>query len=93
MINYKEFVNYYAETNGITKKQAVIEIKRFSNTFKSATAENEGVNLVGFMKSEIVNMPAKTIRNPKTQENIDVPAKKVVKVKISKNFRDMRNEA
>ncbi len=91
MFTQKDFINFYAERNETTKTKAKEDIARFIDTFKAATFEG-GVNLLGFMKSEVVDQPAKTVKNPATQEDIQIPARRVVKVKISKKFRDMESE-
>ena len=88
MLNISEFINKYAEINEITKKQSKEEIERFVSTFKTLTFEG-GVDLRGFMKSEVVDVPAKKCRNPKDGSIIDVPAKKVVKIKISSKFKNL----
>lgn len=91
MLNLNEFVDYYASANETSKAEAKRNITTFVDTFKSATLENGGVNLVGFMKSEVCDVPAKTGRNPKTGETIDIPAKKVVKVKIASKFKNLED--
>ena len=75
MLNISEFINKYAEINEITKKQSKEEIERFVSTFKALTFEG-GIDIRGFMKSEV----------------IDVPAKKVVKIKVSSKFKNMNME-
>lgn len=87
MLNISEFINKYAEINEITKKQSKEEIERFVATFKTLTFEG-GVDLRGFIKSEVVDVPAKKCRNPKTGAEISVPAKKIVKIKISSKFKN-----
>lgn len=91
MTNKSEFITYYAETNQISKRQATEEIERFSETFKSCTIVNGGINLMGFMKSEVVDVTEKECRNPKTGEKFISPAHKVVKVKLSKSFKNMED--
>ena len=91
MLNISEFINKYAEINEITKKQSKEEIERFVSTFKTLTFEG-GVDLRGFIKSEVVDVPAKKARNPKDGSVVDVPAKKVVKIKVSSKFKNMLEE-
>ena len=91
MLNISEFINKYAEINEITKKQSKEEIERFVSTFKTLTFEG-GVDLRGFMKSEVVDVPAKKCRNPKDGSIVDVPAKKVVKIKVSSKFKNLTEE-
>ena len=88
MLNISEFINKYAEINEITKKQSKEEIERFVSTFKTLTFEG-GIDLRGFIKSEVVDVPAKKCRNPKDGSIVDVPAKKVVKIKVSSKFKNL----
>ena len=90
MLNISEFINKYAEINEITKKQSKEEIERFVSTFKALTFEG-GVDLRGFMKSEVVNVPAKKGRNPKDGTEISIPSHKIVKIKISKKFKNLES--
>ena len=90
MLNISEFINKYAEINEITKKQSKEEIERFVSTFKTLTFEG-GVDLRGFIKSEVVNVPAKKGRNPKDGTEISIPSHKIVKIKISKKFKNLES--
>ena len=90
MLNISEFINKYAEINEITKKQSKEEIERFVSTFKTLTFEG-GVDLRGFMKSEVVDVPAKKGRNPKDGTEISIPSHKIVKIKISKKFKNLES--
>ena len=92
MLNLNEFVDYYASVNETSKAEAKRNITTFVETFKSATLENGGVNLVGFMKSEVCDVPAKKGRNPKTGATIDIAPKKVVKIKVSSKFKNLTEE-
>ena len=90
MLNISEFINKYAEINEITKKQSKEEIERFVSTFKTLTFEG-GVDIRGFMKSEVVDVPAKKARNPKDGTEISIPPHKIVKIKISKKFKNLES--
>ena len=69
--------------------QARAEIERFESAFKEITVESGGIDLRGFIKSEVVDVPAKKGRNPKTGATIDIAPKKVVKIKISSKFKNL----
>lgn len=88
MINTTGYIEKYAEINDISKKQSKEEIERFISTYKALTYEG-GIDIRGFLKSEVVDVPAKKCRNPKDGSIIDVPAKKIVKVKVSSKFKNM----
>lgn len=92
MLNLNEFVDYYASANNTSKAEAKRNIITFVDTYKSATLEKGGVNLVGFLKSEVVDVPAKKGRNPKTGETIDIAPKKVVKVKVASKFKNLTED-
>ena len=89
METLNSFIRKYAELHSMPMTQARAEIERFESAFKEITVESGGVDLRGFMKSEVVNVPAKKGRNPKTGETIDIAPKKVVKIKISSKFKNL----
>lgn len=92
METLNSFIRKYAELHSIPMTQARAEIERFESAFKEITVESGGVDLRGFMKSEVVNVPAKKGRNPKTGATIDIAPKKVVKIKISSKFKNLTEE-
>ena len=92
METLNSFIRKYAELHSIPMTQARAEIERFESAFKEITVESGGVDLRGFMKSEVVDVPAKKGRNPKTGETIDIAPKKVVKIKISSKFKNLTEE-
>lgn len=89
METLNSFIRKYAELHSIPMTQARAEIERFESAFKEITVESGGIDLRGFMKSEVVNVPAKKGRNPKTGATIDIAPKKVVKIKISSKFKNL----
>ena len=89
METLNSFIRKYAELHSIPMTQARAEIERFESAFKEITAESGGIDLRGFIKSEVVNVPAKKGRNPKTGETIDIAPKKVVKIKVSSKFKNL----
>ena len=92
METLNSFIRKYAELHSIPMTQARAEIERFENAFKEITVESGGVNLVGFIKSEVKDKPAHESKNPRTKEKIIIPAKKVIKVKANPSFAKMLEE-
>ena len=92
METLNSFIRKYAELHSIPMTQARAEIERFESAFKEITVESGGVNLVGFIKSEVKDKPAHESKNPRTKEKIIVPAKKVIKVKANPSFANMLEE-
>ena len=91
ILTLNTYIERYAEINNMSKSKSKEEILRFVDAFKTCTAEDGGVDLRGFIKSEVVDVPAKKCRNPKDGSIIDVPAKKVVKIKISSKFKNLED--
>ena len=89
METLNSFIRKYAELHSIPMTQARAEIERFESAFKEITVENGGIDLRGFIKSEVVDVPAKKGRNPKTGATIDIAPKKVVKIKVSSKFKNL----
>lgn len=75
-----------AEKVGITKKQAVLFMEEQANLAYSE-AKNS-FTLPGFGKLVLVNRKARMGRNPATGESIKIPAKKVVRFRVSKACKD-----
>ena len=92
METLNSFIRKYAELHSIPMTQARAEIERFESAFKEITVESGGINLVGFIKSEVKDKPAHESKNPRTKEKITVPAKKVIKVKANPSFANMLEE-
>lgn len=93
MINgINAFIDKYAEINNLSKTKAKGEILRFIDTFKTCTEENGGIELTGFIKSEVVDVPEKEYRNPKTNEKIVKPKTKKIKVSARPTFAKMLEE-
>ena len=92
METLNSFIRKYAELHSIPMTQARAEIERFESAFKEITVASGGIDLRGFIKSEVVNVPAKKGRNPKTGETIDIAPKKVVKIKVSSKFKNLTEE-
>ena len=92
METLNSFIRKYAELHSVPMTQARAEIERFESAFKEITAEGGGIDIRGFIKSEVVDVPATKCRNPKDGSIVDVPAKKVVKIKVSSKFKNLTEE-
>lgn len=59
------------------------------NEIAEALWSGESVTIPGFAFFELVDTPARKARNPRTGEQIDVPAKTVVKVRRRKKLKEV----
>jgi DNA-binding protein HU-beta len=70
----------------ITKKQAVLILDKIADlAYKNA---KNSFTLPGLGKLVLVNRKARIGRNPATGEQINIPAKKVVKFRVAKAAKD-----
>ena len=75
-----------AEKNGLTKKQAVEILEQLAQ-MAYRNAKNT-FTLPGIGKLVLVNRKARIGRNPATGEQIQIPAKRVVKFRVAKAAKD-----
>ena len=66
-------------------------LKSVFEAIKNEVASGNKVDIAGFGSFQIADRAARTARNPKTGEAIQVAAKKAVKFKVSKTFKDALN--
>lgn len=66
-------------------------IKSLTDAIQDALANGETVSIPGFGSFTTVTRAARTARNPRTGETIDVPAKPAVKFKPAKALKDAVN--
>ena len=75
-----------AQKTNLTKKQ-IVEVMDDLLTLATKEAKN-GFVLPGFGKLVLANRKARMGRNPQTGEPIKIPAKRVVKFRLSKALKD-----
>ena len=85
----KEFVDLYAEKAKFeSKAEAERKLNTLLDLFEEILIKGDDINFVGWGKFEVRETPARTGRNPKTGEEVAIPAKKVVKFKAGKTLAD-----
>ncbi len=87
-MNKSELVAAIAEEAGISKAAAEKAVAAFTNSVVNALKKGDKVSLVGFGTFEVVQRAARTARNPRTQETIQVPASKAPRFKPGKAFKE-----
>ena len=90
-MNSKDLVDRIAKATGVTKKNVALVIDEFKSATVQTVANGEKVTLVDFGVFEIVERKARKGRNPKTGEELDIAAKKVVSFSPGKGFKDAVN--
>jgi DNA-binding protein HU-beta len=87
-MNKADLINQIAESATITKATAGKVVQSIQKSIAAALQEGENVTLIGFGTFSVKERAARTGRNPQTGEEIQIPAKKVVKFKVGKNLAD-----
>lgn len=80
-MNKTDLINAIAEASGLTKADATKALNATTAAIANAVKNDDKVALVGFGTFSVSERPARTGKNPRTGEMIEIPAKKVVKFK------------
>ncbi|MGC9001233.1 HU family DNA-binding protein [Caldisericum sp.] len=82
----EELVRAIAEKAGTTKTVAERCLNAFMETVEEVLKKNGEIRLVGFGTFKVVQRKERKGKNPKTKEDITIPAKKVVKFQPGKRL-------
>ncbi|HHU48023.1 MAG TPA: HU family DNA-binding protein [Bacteroidales bacterium] len=82
-MNKAELVNAIAEKTGFTKVQAKNALEAVMEVTSDALKRGEKVSLIGFGTFAVTKRAARKGRNPQTKKEMLIPAKNVVKFKVS----------
>jgi|APHig6443718053_1056840.scaffolds.fasta_scaffold73918_2 DNA-binding protein HU-beta len=87
-MNKTHLIDAIAVKAGITKAGAKAALDSFINEVTNALKEGDRVTLGGFGTFAIIKRSPRKGRNPKTQQVMEIPEKKVVKFKAATSFSD-----
>ena len=90
-MNKTELVAAMAEQTQLSKKDAEAALKAFVDVVSEELKKGEKVQLVGFGTFEVGERAARTGKNPKTGEPIEIAACKTPKFKPGKALKDEVN--
>ncbi|MDQ6996861.1 MAG: HU family DNA-binding protein [Mariprofundus sp.] len=88
IMNKAELVAHVAEAGGLSKTAAGDAVEAVLGGITSTLAAGDSVSLVGFGTFSIADRAARTARNPRTGETINVAASKAPKFKPGKALKD-----
>ena len=91
-MNKAELVAAIAAKTGDTKKGAEASVNAFVDVITDALAKGDKVQLVGFGSFEVRKRAARKGRNPRTKEEIKIPASKAQVFKAGKALKDLVNK-
>ena len=87
-MNKAELIAVVADKSGLSKKDTEKAVNATIDTITECLKEGDKVQLVGFGVFEVKERAARLGRNPKTKEQINIPASSVPVFKAGKAFKD-----
>ena len=91
-MNKADLITKMADKSNLTKKDAEGALKAFIESVVEALEAGDKVQLVGFGTFEARKREERKGRNPKTKEEIIIPASIVPVFKAGKEFKDRVNK-
>lgn len=88
-MNKTELIAAVAEKTGLTKKDAERVVSATFETVVATLKNGEKVQISGFGNFEVKAREARIGRNPRTKEEIKIPATKLPAFKASKTLKDL----
>ena len=87
-MNKTDLIAIISEKSGVTKKDAEKVWNSAVTAITESLQKGEKIHLVGFGTFEVKNRAARMGRNPRTREEVMIPASKVPVFKVSKVLKD-----
>lgn len=84
-------VDYIAEETGLTKADSARALEAMMNGIVKGLKEDGKVTLTGFCTFTAVKKPAKTGRNPRTGEAVQIPARVAATIKAGSKLKEALN--
>lgn len=92
-MNKQDIVDLMAEQASISKTDAETALNTFLEAITNTLSEGGKVSIVNFGSFETSKRAARTGRNPRTGEEMTIPAAVVAKFKAGKRLKDAVNTA
>ena len=87
-MNKNELITAMSEASGLPKKDCEIALNAFTGVVENALKAEDKVQLVGFGSFEVKTRAARTGRNPRTKEPVEIAASKAPVFKAGKALKD-----
>lgn len=91
-MNKNELLEKVSLASGLTKKESEAAINAFLETLTDVLKAGDKISLKGFGTFEVRTREARTGRNPRTGETMEIPASKVPAFKASAALKNVVNE-
>ncbi len=90
-MNKSEFVDEIAQATGFTKSDAAKAVDAVVETVTATLKKGDSISLVGFGTFSVKRREARTGRNPRTGEAIQIKASNIPSFKAGKSLKDSVN--
>lgn len=90
-MNKAELINAVAKTAELSRKDADKAVNAMLDVITEALRTGDKVQIVGFGAFEAKERASRLARNPRTGEEIEIPASKSVSFKVGKALKDEVN--
>ena len=87
-MNKAELIATVAEVTGLSKKDTEKAVNSTFDAITAALEAGEKVSLVGFGAFDVKERAARMGRNPRTKEEVEIPASRVPQFKAGKALKD-----
>lgn len=87
-MNKAELINAVSEKSGLSKRDSELAVSAAIDVITDCLSQGDKVQLVGFGAFEVRERAQRKGRNPKTKEEIKIPASKVPAFKAGKALKD-----
>ncbi|MBQ8160767.1 MAG: HU family DNA-binding protein [Clostridia bacterium] len=91
-MNKSELAAELAARAGLKRADADKAVNAFVDIVTETLAGGDKIQLIGFGTFEVRDRPARTARNPRTGENLDIAACKAPAFKAGKALKDAVNQ-
>ena len=86
-----DLISKVAQGAGLSKKDAAAAVEQVFSAIETAVAAGDKVSITGFGVFERRERAARTGRNPRTKETVEIPASSVPAFKPGKAFKEKVN--
>lgn len=90
-MNKSEFIQAMAEKSDLSGKDATAALNATLETIQESLRKGEPVSFVGFGTFEVKERAARTGRNPRTKQPVEIPASKAPSFKAGKSLKEAVN--
>ena len=83
-----DLVEEIANSTGLTKKDTALAVDHLITAVKDALRDGRHIEIRGFGTFKVKQRKARTARNPRTGDPVQLPPRKVAVFKVSKELKD-----